>query len=450
MISSIAHFVALISIFAMFKVKREYKMGILFLSYMCYGMVTFNFLPFLNGAGSLISLAFLLSEYKNIQKCIRQLKKSVIWKFLGCIAFLFLLTFANSPHLRTIPDILRFFLSELLIKYFVIAYSFYSFRQSKSIIPTLRLSYIGIIVLTIIGVINYVTKTADYVAAMMRSQGVTNDFDKLNGTVYMFSDRFRVQSMFGNPFDYGYICVMCLIIHLFGYEKRYESKYTFVSVVICCSFGILTCGSRTVLLCALICICTYLLTAYKAKKTLRISIFAVFVGTFSYLFVPIVGEKMDSMLTMFDKNSQVQGSSIELRANQFTAVFRHIEDAPILGKGYAFFREDMGWSKEAKFRVDTDLAGLESIVMNLLLERGVVGLIIWIVAYGWLIKFLMRNRIVHRKSSALGLAVLAAYLSYSTMTGELGSASSTLFLLGFAIKTIEIDDINARICNSTH
>ena len=36
------------------------------------------------------------------------------------------------------------------------------------------------------------------------------------GDVFIEDDRFRVQSMFNSPFDYGYICAAILLLHLHG------------------------------------------------------------------------------------------------------------------------------------------------------------------------------------------------------------------------------------------
>lgn len=38
------------------------------------------------------------------------------------------------------------------------------------------------------------------------------DASDMSGSYYTDSDRFRVQAMFPNPFDYGYICLMVLVL----------------------------------------------------------------------------------------------------------------------------------------------------------------------------------------------------------------------------------------------
>ena len=59
--------------------------------------------------------------------------------------------------------------------------------------------------------------------------------------------RFRVQSMFLSPFDYGYISMMLLILHFYAYKRKLESKLWFGIVIICSLFGIVFCGCRLLL-----------------------------------------------------------------------------------------------------------------------------------------------------------------------------------------------------------
>ena len=69
-----------------------------------------------------------------------------------------------------------------------------------------------------------------------------------------------------------------------------------------------------------------------------------------------------------------------MRIVQFTAVLYHIKDHLLFGRGKDFFSIDLGFGEEGiKTLIDKDLLGLESVLMNLLLERGIVGVLFWCV-----------------------------------------------------------------------
>lgn len=79
--------------------------------------------------------------------------------------------------------------------------------------------------------------------------------------------------------------------------------------------------------------------------------------------------------------------------------------------------------------------------MNKLLERGFIGLLLYAVFWISLIIFMFKNRSVSSPLTALGLSILAVYLSFANMTGELLSVYPTLLLLGFTIKAIEVKKV---------
>lgn len=161
----------------------------------------------------------------------------------------------------------------------------------------------------------------------------------------------------------------------------------------------------------------------------------------SYQTIPPVQEQIDKMMTMFEKNSDVGGSSVELRTLQYTTVLWYIQDSPWFGRGYGFFSQDLGWSKGSDYAMDSRLAGMEGVALNKLLERGFIGLLLYAVFWISLIIFMLKNRSVSSPLTALGLSILAVYLPFANMTGELLSVYPTLLLLGFTIKAIEVKKV---------
>jgi O-antigen ligase len=439
---AIAILAVIICCLLMFRVRRPYKAAIIILGTIVFTTVRVPYVP-IDAANSMIAICFLISEFPNLKRLINNTKGTIVWRLMGLSLFTSLVVILTSPHLRDANSIRIFAQVSLFFSYFGLLYAFWCSREENNFKPILKITFWGLIVLTVFGVINYITKSADFVSLMMsdlKNAGMGGAGDEV-GQHFTYEDRFRVQAMFANPFDYGYICVLIMLLHIYGYTRKMENKITFLITMICSGFGIFTCGCRTILFCFLIGISVYSLLAFKASKSLRIVLFLAFLIPVSYQTIPPVQEQIDKMMTMFEKNSDVGGSSVELRTLQYTTVLWYIQDSPWFGRGYGFFSQDLGWSKGSDYAMDSRLAGMEGVAMNKLLERGFIGLLLYAVFWISLIIFMFKNRSVSSPLTALGLSILAVYLSFANMTGELLSVYPTLLLLGFTIKAIEVKKV---------
>lgn len=435
---AIAIIAVLICCLLIFIVRREYKASILVMGSVLFTAVSVPVIPF-HSANILLPLSFLLSEVKHINAIIRSTRGKLIWYLMGVAILLTVLTIIASPHLRDVESVRVFVQGELFFKYFVLLYAFWAFSSEESIRPTLRITFYAMVVLTIFGILNILTKSADFISVMMEgaSKTTVSSNGEDAGQVFMTSDRFRVQAMFLSPFDYGYICILMLLLHIYGFIHKYETKIRFFIVASCCIFGILSCGCRTNIFCALIGVSVFFLLAYKLGKSIRLSLLGIFLACISYMCVPAVQEIFDNMMTMFDKNSNVTGSSMELRAVQYAAVLYHVQDNPLLGCGYQYFLIDMGWGQGREFLLDPRLAGLEGVIMNYILERGFIGVFLYLLFYISILYYFYTNRKKASMSIAFGISVLSVYLAFANMTGELLSVYPTLLLLGYVFKVID-------------
>ena len=253
------------------------------------------------------------------------------------------------------------------------------------------------------------------------------------GDAYTESVRFRVQSMFNHPFDYGYICAAILLLHLHGWYRHLESKRDFMIAIVCCSFGILICGSRTVWMSAALSIACYSMWAFQLSRNVLYGIFAMMLMILSYLTIPAVEEKVNQVTDIFAENRETEGSSIELRMSQYGYVLIHIEGNEWLGLGKGYWEHTYVKDRESI----RGLYGVESVILQTLLERGIIGLFLWAAFYTIIFLYFWRNRKKRKKLTGLGVSILSLYLLFSIGTGELGSVYPTMLLLGFVIKTIE-------------
>lgn len=442
----IAILVVFVCCILMFVVRREYKVAMLVLGTVVFPLVSVPFLP-LQNANFVLPLSFLLSECNNISKLIRNSKRKIVWKLTGIALLLDVITIIVSPHLHQFNDIRIFVQSDLFFRYFALLYAFWAFSSETSIKPVLQLTFWGMIVLTTFGVINYITKSADFVSAMMSGVGQTGIGATGNeaGSIFAERDRFRVQAMFLNPFDYGYVCILMLILHIYGYVKKYESKRNFWIVTACAIFGVVFCGCRTNIFCCLVGVSIFFLLAFKLGKSIKVSLMLVAIGSICYFYVPSVQETVDNMMTMFDKNSDVSGSSVELRTVQYAAVLNHIQDKPLFGCGYRYFWIDMGWGQGKEYLLDRRLAGLEGVVMSYLLERGFVGLFLYFLFYITIFVYFIKKRKYAPQTIAFGVSVLCVYLSFANMTGELNSVYPTILLLGYVFSVVDYNQLKSTI-----
>lgn len=442
----LAIILALLCCVSMFFVRLECKVGLMILGTLVFTLVNVPVLP-IHNVNILLPLCFLLSEIKRIEAFIGLSRGKTVWILMCIFIVMAILTICSSPHLHNASSLRGFLQNEMFFKYFALLYAYWAFSTEDSIKPTLKITFYGLIVLTIFGVINYLTKSADFVSSMTAGLDITGMGKDVEdaGQVFADSERFRVQAMFINPFNYGYICILMLILHIYGYAKGYENKGVLLCVVACSLFGIISCGCRTNIFCCLVGLSVFLLFAFDLGKTLRFFLIFVISAVLLYQLVPPIGDTVDNMLTMFDKQSNVGGSSMELRTLQYGAVLNHIRNNPFFGCGYHYFVEDMGWGQGLEYLKDTRLAGLEGVAMNYILERGFVGFSLYLLFYVTILVSFIRCRRYAMLTTAFGISVVSTYLSFANMTGELLSVYPTLLLLGYVFKVIDYNRYESSI-----
>lgn len=309
--------------------------------------------------------------------------------------------------------------------------------------------YYSAIVMTIIGILNFVLKHSvllDFTIGDVSGPGVV----LLDATT-----RFRVQSTFINPFDYGYMCLMLLAFSVYLYYDKCLNRIKFILIVLCCLFGVLTCNCRTVLICLILGGCIFVFTAFKGKNKLKNIVMIILVSVLAYSFIPVVQEKVDQSLTAFTdtQGRQVGGSNLDMRALQFARVLYHIQGHELFGRGLDYFLIDMGWNQYDlvdeygnHFALeDPDLAGMEGLYLSYLLERGFVGLAIWVVFNVALIVYFIKGIARNRIAASIGLVTVTIYILFANMTGELNSLPPTLLFVGILMKIIDSPSLTAAV-----
>ena len=425
----IAIIVTLMCCGLMFYVKREWKAAMLVMGAMTLTVVNVPGIP-LHKANFLLQATFLLSEWNQLKQHAKKL-----WRMPYLVGLLLLVSF--SELLATLTSqyvgIAETIKSELLFKYFALAYAFWAVRNEKSLKPILQVSLYCLIVLTVFGVLNYIDKSAMFVNALTEGKTSAVYEGVALGDIYTESARFRVQSMFNYAFDYGYMCAAILILHLHGWYRNFESKRVFIIALICCFFGIIMCGCRIVWVGTIFSIFCYSMWVFQLNRNVLYGMIAVIIMIMSYLTIPAVEDKVNKVTDVFVEDRETEGSSIQLRMIQYASVLIHIEGHEWLGLGKGYW----AYSYAKDRRSVEGILGIESVILAYLLERGIIGLIFWAIFYTYIFFHFWENRKKRKTLTGLGASILTLYLVFSIGTGELGSVYPTMLLLGMVMKMIE-------------
>lgn len=406
---------------AMFFVSRDKKIAIIFVTLMTLTSLK----VWLASALDLIIISFIISEYKNLKAFFIQINRNKITKkILFLLILMFVLDIIFSPHLHSTIEIIKYFDLFIFRKYLLLFITFYTIKVTNNTKPLIKYSIIAMGVLTFFGIINYIQKESDIVSAFV---SVNNKVNFAKGDAFSFSNRFRVQSMFINPFDYGYICCICLLIYL-NKRKQFGNRL-FIAMIFCCIFGILLCGCRTVIICALTSVLIYFCIVYNTRRFVLLTLLMLTISVLSYILFPFVTEKIDSVVKLFS-DEDYGGSSLSMRQVQFATVLKYVEYKPLFGNGVGYFYEDLGWENGDQSRIDSDLQGLEGIYLGRILEHGFVGYILYIIVWIIMLLSLIKCRKNNRTLAGLGIAVWTAYTCFANMTGELLSVAPTLIIIG--------------------
>lgn len=430
---------------AMFVVKREQKLALLVFYSMCLSSVRTDIYI----GHSLLSptICFLLSEISQLKSYYTQLKHTPLFYLLMMMAVATFVVYFKSPHLQGAKGLYTILREDLISKYFVILYALFSLKSTKGLKVVVNTAVISIAVLTAFGILNLITRHAMFVDWAIEGAATLTDITEQGGE--RFTDdptRFRVQSMHLNPFTYGYVCMFASVLFIYVWEKHIVEKSKLIMVLMCCAFGIITCASRTVMLCSLFSYAVYYaLTRNMAKKVLHIMAIGIMLYV-CYLCIPVVHDQFQLIGSMFDKeaDSDVGGSSLEMRLLQLSTVLYYIQENILFGRGYGFFNIDLGWSDGLQGLVDKDLWGLEGVHLGLLLERGLVGLIVYVAFWTSMLYIFYQYRKTDVQTYALCVSITAGYLLFSFMTGELGSLFFVMLILGTGVKMHFIKEIQNK------
>lgn len=251
-------------------------------------------------------------------------------------------------------------LLSLIINEFVILYIFYSYIETKEDIRYIFKIGFWIIIISILYAI--ITLLLQDNPIIRWESGLSGEIAKV--VVADQTDRgMKLQSFFSSATDFNiYLCIffIFLLFNADSVPKKYQ-------VLLICSIIILTLMSKN--RAGMMALGILLLIMSKDMKQIRIFLlFGCFIFFFLYFF-NIHFVYLESFFSD-EAQDQVGGSSLDMRKGQLDVVLLWLQKSPIWGLGL----DAVSYIRE----FDYSIYGAESIWFRLLLERGLLGLIAYI------------------------------------------------------------------------
>lgn len=236
------------------------------------------------------------------------------------------------------------------------------------------------------------------------------DVDYLSN-YFAVSDRLfgRISSVFMHPMSFGLFLGLSFI---YVYSIRLKiKKLPLISILVILALDSLFCGVRSVIGGLVIAISFYLLFS----RNLKVALSTLVIGLVAYniiLTMPELSSYLSSITDIHNTQTDVGGSSIELRMDQLRGCIYEIRNCPIIGKGFdwdAYYTQNFGGHP--------DILYFESLIFVILCDNGIFGFVIW----GCLIAMILRqNHKFKIKDVYVADAMLVFYIAYACITGEYG------------------------------
>ena len=434
MVATLFKAILILCCLCMLVLKREYKPAVFLFGYAILSEVA---LPLRIGYTSFfLPIFYIFTEgfrFKEMIKSFR-IKELVLALILFAISFFY--NYANSPHYwGSISEFVTLLFRECITTYFILVVGFFSLKDVNTFKPFLKVAFISLVILTVFGVINYITKESTMLDLIT---GGATKRDTAVGGLFSQETRFRTQSLFVQPFDYGYMCLLLLMLMVYGYTRGFVGRNRLIAAILMSMFGVLTCGCRTVMYSFFLGALAYSFLYLRGKKV-PIYIFLTVVSCLLlYHYSNFFHEKVDFAMSIFEeRNNDIGGSDLEDRAVQIARVVYYLDGHWWTGRGYDFFWIDLQFSHGQENSLDPELLGLEGVYLKYLLERGIIGYAMYLIFYLLLIAYIWRHRKSNREEASAALCLLVMYLTFAHMTGELRSVAPTLLILGMFLRLIQ-------------
>lgn len=242
----------------------------------------------------------------------------------------------------------------------------------------------------------------------------------------------RISSFFSHPMAYGLNLGFFFIFSLYFLRNKLKFLVLVLFVII---IAILTSGVRTPIA-ALAITCLLMLVYMRKFKAFIYGLLGI--GGIIIIIPILYPELIDYIMSIFNLgNSNVSGSSLSMRLEQFEGCLDIVKYDMLTGKGYGWtdlYNSIHGAHPKALF--------FESLVYSVLVNTGIIGFIIWgiyIIGYYRYVEKTYSDIF----SKTILLSLLFYYLIYSSITGDYFGV--VYFQIYFVILVELINKANSNI-----
>lgn len=297
-------------------------------------------------------------------------------------------------------------LSTFIQSYFILLIGFFGFRKINET-NTFITNFLYVV--TLYGIFCFLTHS-DPIRSLLSSG--------YDATYYFGSGRTRIGSTWSHPIAYGLVCSIYSVLYL---AKQNKSRKEWILIVLLI-LNMLISGSRTVLVSFGVMWSLYTLFANRGSKRVMSLSLAFFAVLSLYLTVPSINSKINDIVDSANGTSQTSGSSLEMRDGQFEASLAIASQFPMTGGGFDYIQEGLGYGNDiddAYWMQYGELYGFESYIYELIIERGIIGIVIEIVLLLAMITWLFNHKKFDLENFSKAISILFGFLVFSIMTGTL-------------------------------
>lgn len=218
-----------------------------------------------------------------------------------------------------------------------------------------------------------------------------------------------ISSVYPHVTEYGYFLIFSSVFLI--YQLKRDTTIIPKILLGLVLVNVIICGSRSVLLGEAIVILVFLIYNRQFKVILISVILIAIVWVLLSYFVPQYFLFLKSI-----GDESANGSSVNLRIEQFRGCIDSIQNNPIFGNGYSW----TGWYRTVIGRHPTMLS-FESILIAILCNNGIMGLIIWGIMVFLVFKQLSKCFHGNKELKRAITLLLIGYFGYTLFTGDYGT-----------------------------
>lgn len=265
----------------------------------------------------------------------------------------------------------------------------------------------GIYLMQLDGENQYASEMSEYFGI----RDAVDFYSKSNDPRLGFSNAEKIQSTMAHPMTWA-LCLCFFFVLILTLIQKFNNIFYWLFLAFI-SFSILISGVRTAIAAMVIGVFYYLIRL-KNFKLIALALGVIFCTTIIIVLNKDLSNIFTSFIDVSGRKSNVSGSSISMRLDQFNGALKEMEGHELFGKGYewtSYYMEKIGDHPV--------LLDFESLIFVILCNSGIAGIFIWMTFFTSL--FRTHRRLLYKRHSIYLLdTIVIVYLSYSIGTGEYG------------------------------